>query len=51
MKVTWSRSVVGGWEETDGFEMYSVETRREKIIMSGPQVFGVSNQGYRNTSF
>ena len=51
MKVPWSRSVSGRWKEADGFEIYSVDTRREKIIVSGAEVFDVSNQEYRSTIF
>ena len=51
MKVTWSRSVAGRWKEADGSEIYSVDTRREKIIVPGPEVFGMSNREYRSTIF
>ena len=51
MKVTWSRSVAGRWKEADGSEIYSVDTRREKIIVPGPEVFGMSNQEHRSTIF
>lgn len=36
MMVAWSGIVAGRWKETGGFEIYSVETRREKRIVYGP---------------